>query len=293
MYYRILSADENVRADEWFVKKDADTGITLVSRDTLPASDDGLQNKIVFDADGTLYRYDICGKPQIVGKTQKSIKSIFRSQCRRTSAINEQSAWRTRKLSEVERTASVRYGTTLFGFASYLRIDKENLTAYPYRLCSFPKRGRHGKRQCKNIVRYDYNAPGSCAQKGEYTNSPALPLDKRGQEFRRSENGNGALYRFRHRFDRRRSARNERRSHSNISYRCLSWRILRVACVADGSRKIRMRSSAYGLLLRIYGKRRLRVRFHKRRSDMDSACGKRRHSFHSARRSCRKKTYRT
>ena len=109
MYYRILSADENVRADEWFVKKDADTGITLVSRDTLPASDDGLQNKIVFDADGTLYRYDICGKPQIIGKTQKSINSIFRSQCRRTSAINEQSAWRTRKLSEVERTASVRY----------------------------------------------------------------------------------------------------------------------------------------------------------------------------------------
>ena len=109
MYYRILSADENVRADEWFVKKDADTGITLVSRDTLPASDDGLQNKIVFDADGTLYRYDICGKPQIIGKTQKSINSIFRSQCHRTSAINEQSAWRTRKLSEVERTASVRY----------------------------------------------------------------------------------------------------------------------------------------------------------------------------------------
>ena len=95
MYYRILSADENVRADEWFVKKDADTGITLVSRDTLPASDDGLENKIVFDADGTLYRYDICGKPQIIGKTQKSIKSIFRSQCRRTSAINEQSAWQT------------------------------------------------------------------------------------------------------------------------------------------------------------------------------------------------------
>ena len=134
MYYRILSADENVRADERFVKKDADTGITLVSRDTLPASEDGLQNKIVFDADGTLYRYDICGKPQIIGKTQKSINSIFRSQCHRTSAINEQSAWRTRKLSEVERTASVRYGTTPFGFASYLRIDKENLTAYPYRL---------------------------------------------------------------------------------------------------------------------------------------------------------------
>ena len=109
MYYRILSADENVRADERFVKKDADTGITLVSRDTLPASDNGLQNKIVFDADGTLYRYDICGKPQIIGKTQKSINSIFRSQCRRTSAINEQSAWRTRKLSEVERTASFRY----------------------------------------------------------------------------------------------------------------------------------------------------------------------------------------
>ena len=134
MYYRILSADENVRADEKLVKKDADTGIALVSRDTLPASDDGLQNKIVFDADGTLYRYDICGKPQIIGKTQKSINSLFRSQCHRTSAINEQSAWRTRKLSEVERTASVRYGTTLFGFASYLRIDKENLTAYPYRL---------------------------------------------------------------------------------------------------------------------------------------------------------------
>lgn len=95
MYYRILSADENVRADESLVKSDTDTGITLVSRDTLPASGDGLQNKIVFDADGTLYRYDICGKPQIIGKTQKSINSIFRSQCRRTSAINEQSSCRT------------------------------------------------------------------------------------------------------------------------------------------------------------------------------------------------------
>ena len=134
MFYRILSADENVRADEKLVKTDTVTGTALVSRDTLPEADDALQNKIVFDADGTLYRYDICGKPQIIGKTQKSINSLFRSQCRRTSAINEQSAWRTRKLSEVERTASVRYGTTLFGFASYLRIDKENLTAYPYRL---------------------------------------------------------------------------------------------------------------------------------------------------------------
>ena len=95
MYYRILSADENVRADEKLVKTDTVTGTALVSRDTLPASDDGLQNKIVFDADGTLYRYDICGKPQIIGKTQKSIKSIFRSQCRRTSAINEQSSCRT------------------------------------------------------------------------------------------------------------------------------------------------------------------------------------------------------
>ena len=94
MYYRILSADDSVRADEKLVKTDTVTGITLVSRDTLPASDDGLQNKIVFDADGTLYRYDICGKPQIIGKTQKSIKSIFRSQCHRTSAINEQSSWR-------------------------------------------------------------------------------------------------------------------------------------------------------------------------------------------------------
>lgn len=95
MYYRILSADENVRADEKLVKTDTVTGTALVSRDTLPASEDGLQNKIVFDADGTLYRYDICGKPQIIGKTQKSIKSIFRSQCRRTSAINEQSSCRT------------------------------------------------------------------------------------------------------------------------------------------------------------------------------------------------------
>ena len=50
MYYRILSADENVRADEKLVKTDTVTGITLVSRDTLPASDDGLQNKIVFDS---------------------------------------------------------------------------------------------------------------------------------------------------------------------------------------------------------------------------------------------------
>lgn len=109
MFYRILSADDSVRADEKLVKTDTVTGTALVSRDTLPEADEALRNKIVFDADGTLYRYDICGKPQIIGKTQKSIKSIFRSQCRRTSAINEQSAWQTRKLSEVERTASVRY----------------------------------------------------------------------------------------------------------------------------------------------------------------------------------------
>ena len=109
MYYRILSADENVRADEKLVKTDTVTGTALVSRDTLPEADEALRNKFVFDSDGTLYRYDICGKPQIIGKTQKSIKSIFRSQCRRTSTINEQSSWRTRKLSEVERTASVRY----------------------------------------------------------------------------------------------------------------------------------------------------------------------------------------
>ena len=76
MYYRILSADENVRADEKLVKTDTVTGTALVSRDTLPASDDGLQNKIVFDADGTLYRYDICGKPQIIGKTQNEIADI-------------------------------------------------------------------------------------------------------------------------------------------------------------------------------------------------------------------------
>lgn len=162
MYYRILSADENVRADESLVKSDTDTGITLVSRDTLPASDDGLQNKIVFDANGTLYRYDIWGKPQIIGKTQKSINFLFRAQCRRTTAINEQSAWRTRKLSEVERTASVRYGTTLFGFASYLRIDKENLTSYPYRLKKsrkanmplvvvFPSAGATGRDNVKTL----------------------------------------------------------------------------------------------------------------------------------------------
>lgn len=50
MYYRILSADENVRADEWFVKKDADTGTALVSRDTLPEADEALRNKFVFDS---------------------------------------------------------------------------------------------------------------------------------------------------------------------------------------------------------------------------------------------------
>ena len=95
MYYRILSVDENVRAGEKLVKTDTVTGTALVSRDTLPEADEALRNKFVFDADGTLYRYDICGKPQIIGKTQKSIKSIFRSQCRRTSAINEQSSCRT------------------------------------------------------------------------------------------------------------------------------------------------------------------------------------------------------
>lgn len=95
MFYRILPADDSVRADEKLVKTDTVTGTALVSRDTLPEADEALRNKIVFDADGTLYRYDICGKPQIIGKTQKSIKSIFRSQCRRTSAINEQSSWRT------------------------------------------------------------------------------------------------------------------------------------------------------------------------------------------------------
>ena len=50
MYYRILSADENVRADEKLVKTDTVTGTALVSRDTLPEADEALRNKFVFDS---------------------------------------------------------------------------------------------------------------------------------------------------------------------------------------------------------------------------------------------------
>ena len=141
MYYRVLTADESVRGDENIVRKNESTGLTLVSREVLPASDDALINKVIFASDGTLYRYDITGKPQVIGKTKRSIHSLFRAQCRRTSAINRQCAWRARKVAEAEHTASVSYGATLFGFRSRLFIDKENCTAYPYRLKAARKAG--------------------------------------------------------------------------------------------------------------------------------------------------------
>ena len=134
MYYRVLTADEPAHADENFVRKDEATGLTLVSREALPASDDALINKVILASDGALYRYDTCGKPQLIGKTKRSVNALFRAQCRRTSAINRQCAWRARKLAEAANTASVSYGATLFGFRSYLYIDKQNLTSYPYRL---------------------------------------------------------------------------------------------------------------------------------------------------------------
>lgn len=140
MYYRILTADECVREDEKQVRKDKDTGLTLVSRITLPESDDSLINKVIFASDGTLYRYDIVGKPKLIGKTKRSINSLFRMQCRRTLSINSQHTWRAHKLSELGRTDSIGYGVTLLGFKSYLRIDKENSTAYPYRLKAARKR---------------------------------------------------------------------------------------------------------------------------------------------------------
>lgn len=134
MFYRVLTDGESICAGEKLVGKDEATGLTLVSRKVLPASDDALINKVIFASDGTLYRYDITGKPQVIGKTKRSIHSLFRAQCRRTSAINRQCAWRARKVAEAEHTASVSYGATLFGFRSRLFIDKENCTAYPYRL---------------------------------------------------------------------------------------------------------------------------------------------------------------
>lgn len=134
MYYRVLTADEPAHADENFVRKDEATGLTLVSREALPASDDALINKVILASDGALYRYDTCGKPQLIGKTKRSVNALFRAQCRRTSAINRQCARRARKLAEAANTASVSYGATLFGFRSYLYIDKQNLTSYPYRL---------------------------------------------------------------------------------------------------------------------------------------------------------------
>ena len=69
MYYRVLTADEPAHADEKFVRKDEATGLTLVSREALPASDDALRNKVILASDGTLYRYDLSGKPQLIGKT--------------------------------------------------------------------------------------------------------------------------------------------------------------------------------------------------------------------------------
>ena len=50
MFYRILSADDSVRADEKLVKTDTVTGTALVSRDTLPEADEALRNKFVFDS---------------------------------------------------------------------------------------------------------------------------------------------------------------------------------------------------------------------------------------------------
>lgn len=162
MYYRVLTADEPAHADENFVRKDEATGLTLVSRKVLPASDDALINKVILASDGALYRYDTCGKPQLIGKTKRSVNALFRAQCRRTSAINRQCAWRARKLAEAANTASVGYGTRLFGFGSYLHIDKENFTAYPYRLKSarkanmplaivFPSAGATGSDNVKTL----------------------------------------------------------------------------------------------------------------------------------------------
>ena len=162
MYYRVLTADESVRGDEKIVGKDEATGLTLVSREALPASDDALINKVILASDGALYRYDTCGKPQLIGKTKRSVNALFRAQCRRTSAINGQCAWRARKLAEAANTASVSYGATLFGFRSYLYIDKENFTAYPYRLKSarkanmplaivFPSAGATGSENIKTL----------------------------------------------------------------------------------------------------------------------------------------------
>lgn len=116
MFYRILTAEESVREDEKFVKKDENTGTTIVLREALPESDDALVNKVIFSPDGALYRYDISGKPVLIGKTKRPVQALFREQCRRTSAINGQRAWRTRKLAESERIENVAYGATLFGF---------------------------------------------------------------------------------------------------------------------------------------------------------------------------------
>ena len=162
MYYRALTADELAHADENFVRKDEATGLTLVSREALPASDDALINKVILASDGALYRYDTCGKPQLIGKTKRSVNALFRAQCRRTSAINGQCAWRARKLAEAANTASVSYGATLFGFRSYLYIDKENLSSYLYRLKStrktnmplavvFPSAGATGSDNVKTL----------------------------------------------------------------------------------------------------------------------------------------------
>ena len=68
MFYRILTADESVRGDEKIVGKDEATGLTLVSRNTLPEREDSLINKVIFASDGALYRYDTCGKPQLTGR---------------------------------------------------------------------------------------------------------------------------------------------------------------------------------------------------------------------------------
>lgn len=141
MFYRVLTDGESICAGEKLVGKDEATGLTLVSRKVLPASDDALINKVILASDGALYRYDTCGKPQLIGKTKRSVNALFRVQCRRTSAINGQCAWRARKLAEAANTASAGYGATLFGFRSRLFIDKENCTVYPYRLKAARKAG--------------------------------------------------------------------------------------------------------------------------------------------------------
>ena len=48
MYYRVLTADESVRGDENIVRKNESTGLTLVSREVLPESDDSLINKVIY-----------------------------------------------------------------------------------------------------------------------------------------------------------------------------------------------------------------------------------------------------